>query len=520
MSRVITCLGYAVVLLTLITPQTSTAQPLPGAPTYSIRLVPSSGGSTGSAGSVSLFATASSARSPLLFYGQAGVMLSGSAGTGNDRGWRMLSSPVAGATRGALADDINMTATSGSALYSFDGSKWVPVNDNATALPSGRGFMLYVFDDATEEVGVRGLGLDLPGFSPTADVTISGLAAGRQRQLLGNPFDMGFDLSSLDLVAQGFQATVQIWNPVTKSWQVKTQETGTSDVVAVWQGFFVERSKLNAGGTALKFAHAGRTAGGTLVGGKRASASPWRLDFVLQGLNASGGVLAQDQAATLYFGESSKVGWDPFDASKQSPPFSQNYVLLSFQGDRDGLPVDLAQRSHPDAWAGDAVFPMSVNSSTPFSQHRITWPSLVDLPASWDLALQDAETGVVIDLRKANDYVLDGAVGNDRLQLVVSGASGVSVDTESLPTDWKLDEAYPNPFNPETLIGYAAPEAGRVRMVVYDMLGRRMAILQDAVVAAGRHEVRFDASDLPTGVYVYMLETPAGQFSKTVVLSR
>jgi hypothetical protein len=82
----------------------------------------------------------------------------------------------------------------------------------------------------------------------------------------------------------------------------------------------------------------------------------------------------------------------------------------------------------------------------------------------------------------------------------------VGVEEEQLPSSFALEANYPNPFNPQTTIGFALPQSGQVRLVVYDVLGRAVARLVEGTLAAGRHEVVFDASGLPTGVYLYRLE--------------
>src|SRR5690606_36477380 len=68
-----------------------------------------------------------------------------------------------------------------------------------------------------------------------------------------------------------------------------------------------------------------------------------------------------------------------------------------------------------------------------------------------------------------------------------------------------LAPATPNPFTERTTLRASLPEAGPVLLAVYDVLGRRVATLIDAPMAAGRHEARFDASDLPTGPYLVRL---------------
>ena len=85
--------------------------------------------------------------------------------------------------------------------------------------------------------------------------------------------------------------------------------------------------------------------------------------------------------------------------------------------------------------------------------------------------------------------------------------SGVRIDPVSdLPADSpRLDANYPNPFNPATTIVYHLPVASRAVLSVFDMLGRRVAVLESGRKNAGRHEVSFDASGLPSGVYFYRL---------------
>ena len=87
-----------------------------------------------------------------------------------------------------------------------------------------------------------------------------------------------------------------------------------------------------------------------------------------------------------------------------------------------------------------------------------------------------------------------------------------------LPTQITLAQNFPNPFNPSTAIRFVLPTAMPVRLVVYDALGRRMAVLADGLRPAGTHEVRLDATDWPSGLYLYTLETPTRQRTRTMRL--
>ena len=102
-----------------------------------------------------------------------------------------------------------------------------------------------------------------------------------------------------------------------------------------------------------------------------------------------------------------------------------------------------------------------------------------------------------------------------------TGCTNVATeDAAPVPAEFTVHQNYPNPFNPRTTIRYEVPQPDPVKLVVYDMLGRQVRVLVDGVVAAGIHEVRFDAGLLPSGVYGYRLDTPAGSFTRTMHLLR
>jgi len=81
------------------------------------------------------------------------------------------------------------------------------------------------------------------------------------------------------------------------------------------------------------------------------------------------------------------------------------------------------------------------------------------------------------------------------------------IHTVVIPSYYALNQNYPNPFNPVTTISYAIPEAGNVKLIIYDILGREMAILVNEFKQAGIYDMKFDASNLSSGVYFYRIET-------------
>lgn len=107
--------------------------------------------------------------------------------------------------------------------------------------------------------------------------------------------------------------------------------------------------------------------------------------------------------------------------------------------------------------------------------------------------------------------------GAGTLEIRLDGISS-GTDQGSLPTRLQLDSNYPNPFNPETNIRYGLPTDTPVRLAVYDTLGREVAVVVDAYRTAGWHTASFEATDLPSGVYVYRLEAGLHAISDTMLL--
>jgi len=88
----------------------------------------------------------------------------------------------------------------------------------------------------------------------------------------------------------------------------------------------------------------------------------------------------------------------------------------------------------------------------------------------------------------------------------------------SAPLKFELGQNYPNPFNPTTSISYSLPHSSFVTMRVYDVIGKEVAILVSEQKDAGMYEVRFDASELSSGIYVYCLTTSSSILSKKMML--
>ncbi len=105
------------------------------------------------------------------------------------------------------------------------------------------------------------------------------------------------------------------------------------------------------------------------------------------------------------------------------------------------------------------------------------------------------------------------------LQSFADPATSVKSETEK-PVGFSLAQNYPNPFNPSTIITYSLADAANIKIVITNILGERVETLLDEYKPAGTHEVRFDATNLTSGVYFYQLASGGNIEVKKMVVSK
>lgn len=109
----------------------------------------------------------------------------------------------------------------------------------------------------------------------------------------------------------------------------------------------------------------------------------------------------------------------------------------------------------------------------------------------------------------------NGNMSEDDFASVVLTTSGAAERRQVM-----LFKNYPNPFNPTTNIAFQLEEASHVELAVFDLLGRRVMTVVDGAYNAGAHEVRLDATHLPSGMYLYRIKTPNGVQTRRMSLLR
>ncbi len=146
----------------------------------------------------------------------------------------------------------------------------------------------------------------------------------------------------------------------------------------------------------------------------------------------------------------------------------------------------------------------------------------IDSLPSGDFEIIAERIGYYKDYR----YIQIGQFNTDTVNFYLSRVAGVGSPEKRIPNEFILHQNYPNPFNPTTNINFSIPlsrgvSEGRgvlVRLVIYDILGREIAVLVNERLTPGTYEVEWDGSNFSSGIYYYSLVTTEFIETKKMVL--
>jgi hypothetical protein len=159
----------------------------------------------------------------------------------------------------------------------------------------------------------------------------------------------------------------------------------------------------------------------------------------------------------------------------------------------------------------------------PFSdtiEHRIKYQSAggaTSMFFSWNFPpevtglLQDMSNGIFVNepISGSGTYELTNFSALNQMKLFIyynSILTGVN-DENIKPSTFKLEQNFPNPFNPSTTIKYSVSENTFVNLSVYNMLGQRVVELVNEILSAGEYQIYFNASELASGIYLAKLNS-------------
>jgi hypothetical protein len=228
-------------------------------------------------------------------------------------------------------------------------------------------------------------------------------------------------------------------------------------------------------------------------------------------------------AATLLFGfdPSASDSLDRLFGESELPPFPPSDVFdARFVGFDIGKPLGLGtQKDFRPGTPGTSFQQIHelYYQTTPGRTITIRW----NLPSNVTGIMQDIylATIIVVAMKDSGSYTVQNPSVYSRLKMTIYYASTSSVETGK-PDQFVLSQNHPNPFNPSTTIRYRLQAIGNrwVRLAVYDMLGREVAVLTNERKEPGEYVATFDGSRFGTGSYFYRLESGGAVANKSMLL--
>ncbi|HLA63185.1 MAG TPA: T9SS type A sorting domain-containing protein [Rhodothermales bacterium] len=485
-------------------------------------------------------------------------------------GWRLLAAPTATATVGDVLGPVWTQGFPG-ADAPFGGSNVLRYDETAAGtlsagytspasaaevMGAGRGYLTYVYADDDQDGTPEGFpkALMVYGEAPAGPValpvTYTTTADGDAVDgwnLVGNPYRQSIDWDLA--VRTDVASSAYVYDPALPGYRVWNGVVGSlpGGVVTALQGFWVKAMDTNGSGgvtpsatvpTGAQVPEQGQFYGRTGGGEEAPAASVLALS-----LTRGEGGYGREGQAFVSFEAGAAAGLDAADAY-QLDPAAPDYTAL-FTRAADGTP--LAIQALPET-AGTYTLPLevaAVEGGAPVGgAFTLAWAAPA-LPAGLRARLVDAVTGASADLTTAGHYTftLDAPAARTAAAAEASaltppaphvlGASGAgllsgrfSIVVESAVTAAEPGASIlaltvaPNPMTGSGLVRYVLPEATRVRVALYDVLGREVAVLADAEQGAGRYDVALDAGSLAPGAYLVRLTAGEAALVRRVTVAR
>lgn len=165
---------------------------------------------------------------------------------------------------------------------------------------------------------------------------------------------------------------------------------------------------------------------------------------------------------------------------------------------------NFADEIHP-VFPDSSSWDLTVNAPTGKAA-VLTFSRIQSVPQSFGVYLHDPDTGKWTDISKTSVFSFAPQSRTTLLTILVANSSVAKSTIGTLSAgSFVLNNNYPNPFNPTTIISYQLPAGSQVTLTVYDILGQRVAVLVDGVQGPGTHKAVFNGSRFASGVYFYRL---------------
>jgi hypothetical protein len=449
-------------------------------------------------------------------YANQSIRLAGS------EGWRMLSLPLQSKTYDNLLSVLwtqgftGADATDGTAnVYTYNGSSWSSISDQADTPTTGAGFLVYVFSDDNNDNSAEGFPktISLSGSEHTATVSVT--TAENTWNFLGNPFTHSIDADKLSLGGSGsgtndkYETVVYVWDNASgafKSYDAST-DSGTlaGGLIEPFQGFFIQSK---SGGTQFDFKSSSKAiSSGNFY---KIAAYPQIMIEASSGVFIDGVILNLISSSSLI----SK------GALKLKPLDDRERVLLSIYD--DSVPMEIMNFSLGDTIQTIAIDAFKIDANWAIKPGPVTlnW-KLNNIPENLTIQLLDRKTGRAINLKEIgsvsfnNGHVDSPAFDKNNIGSIPRYRSprfelfiipNILLGAQTFLKEFDLFPAYPNPFNSTTTIEFELGNGGIVKMDVYNIRGQKIDSIINEVFPAGSHSVRWNRNHFPSGIYFCQLQ--------------
>ena len=406
-------------------------------------------------------------------------------------------------------------------------------------LEAGKGYIVYVFED--DEFSTPGVQGGFPKVVSTGNsensspVSVAVTANDNDGSstidnnegwnLLGNPYgtdiSVGAVITALEVVDVNVNANVQVWDHSTDSYETLS---GT-DTISPFQAFWIRYTADGVVGN-VSFNRSDLAANTGTEFFKQRNESKFKFNVSLSDEDFSDKYIVE-------FSEKGSRELDRYDAYKLFSLNPDAINLYSISGTNKLLKNALPERL-------DEIIEIPLAFDAP-NRNKLTfrWDGLNELPQHWDVTLVDRTLGRELDLRRESAYTFNfresvqnrsfregetlykttpSENGDVRFVLRVNPGQVDNSGSQELPSSNQLNPNYPNPFNPTTTISYSLTRETEVKISVWNIVGQKVATLVDGVVEAGTHTELWNASDMPSGIYIAQMEVGGNVFIRKMTL--
>ncbi len=452
------------------------------------------------------------------------------------KGFRFLGTPAEGLTVDDLAEQNLVRGVPGYypaadpanlwTEYDATTDEWIESDGTGEVLELGKAFRWRFYDKNMGNPDIS-VSVELPfTLSTTLDtnedpVTVELQTDGTRFNYLANPFGEDLELFGIeDWEGADNLSPSPVWtyDPVARMW------TAAPNSIGPWEAFRVRAKGPRTIDRPRTLTIPASSAEPTFARRSDRAAAPG-LSLTLSGTDADG-VAIGDRAMTFAFRDEARAA---FDASEDVEKFQTPATAYALIGARNGR----AFVGHDARPFADAEIPLAVEARGTEAAFTLRWDGSA-LPAGLPVVLVDLATGAEVDVRARSSYsfevaaraahdeaptaeVADGSAATDRFVLRIG--TGLA-SAEAGVAEVALEAVAPNPSSGSARVSFAVPEAGAVRVAVYDVRGREVAVLVDGTMAAGRHEAVLSSGSLAAGVYVVRLEAGGQVLTRQAVVVR